>query len=169
MQLWWVDLDWLPDTHQPALPSSQQGEGRKEEKNLVGRDKGRLLSNYNHGQKRLNLKTDWIYYKKKKKCSMVRNKDKAKTTFTLPAPCSQAQLHSFTPDLSTCSLQHREMRNGSCGLSVTLFLYLSFLLTLFPCSSRCPSLEHLLLLLLLWPVCLQGSFTFFLTPLTAVA
>ena len=64
--LWWADPGWMPSAHQscsitPLL--SWTGE-RKYNKRLVGRgkDRERSLSNYHHGQNRLNLGKKLIYF-----------------------------------------------------------------------------------------------------------
>jgi len=57
MQLWWVDLGWMPGAHQSRsiCPPLQLDRGEKMKGSWVEIRTGGLLTNYHQGQTRLTL------------------------------------------------------------------------------------------------------------------
>ena len=143
--LFWFGLDkcQMPTKTALSLPLLSWTGERTYDERLEGRDKDRerSLTNYCHGQNRLNLgRKGSLIYHQSNQSRIVRNKTRSSNTFPLPLPSSWAQLHSC---FSTSSPElRRGMGNGGYGQCITCCLCLCApsssgggLLTLCPCSS----------------------------------
>jgi len=124
-----------------SLPLLSWTGERKYGERLEGRDKdrGRSLTNYCHGQNRLNLgRKGSLIYHQSNPSRIVRNKSRFSNTFPPLLPSSWAQLHSRF--FNSCPRAAQRVREWGCSQFITRCLCHSLslrarLLTLCPCSS----------------------------------
>jgi len=96
-----LDKRWVPTKAAPSLPFLTWTGERKYDEDLEGRDKDRerSLTNYRHGQTRLNLgRKGSLIHHQSNQSRIMRNKSRSYNTFPPSLPSSRSQLHSrFSP------------------------------------------------------------------------